>query len=186
MHFINNIEHFVLSKQIEIHICWHGVFLINVVLQNNLYSQSLKSNALQTLIWHSCVMHLLTFNFSANDMLFLCICKVAFFTLLIHQESMEKTNHSTLHAQDKTSFTTHHLKNKSKLWLHTYLISHSFHFQRHCNCSTQFHKCWLAAPSLCEFMNKYSCKCSDTSSREYHFCRKYKNLKEVGRDIEVL
>jgi len=31
-----------------------------------------------------------------------------------------------------------------------------------------------------EFMHKYSCKCSDTSSREYHFCRKYKKPKEVG------
>jgi len=46
--------------------------------------------------------------------------------------------------------------------------------------------CWLAAPSLCKFMHKYSCKCSDISSREYHFCRKYRNLKEVGRDTRVL
>jgi len=33
----------------------------------------LKSNALQTLIWRSCVMHLMTFNSAANDTLFLCI-----------------------------------------------------------------------------------------------------------------
>jgi len=100
----------------------------------------LKSNAVQTLIWHSCVMHLMTFSFAAIDTLFLCICKVAIFTLLIHQESMEKTNHSTLNTQDKTSLITHHLKSKSKLWLHTSLIFHSFLLQWHGNCSTQFHK----------------------------------------------
>jgi len=37
-----------------------------------------KYNALQTLIWHSCVLHLMTFNFVAID------------TLLIQQDSMEK------------------------------------------------------------------------------------------------
>jgi hypothetical protein len=100
----------------------------------------LKSNALQTLIWHSWVMHLMTFNFAANDTLYLCISKVAFFTLLIHQESVEKINCSTLNTQDKTSFITHHLKNESKLWLDTSLISHSFLLQRRGNCSTQFHK----------------------------------------------
>ena len=44
------------------------------------------------------------------------------------------------YTQDKTSFITHHLKNKSKLWLHNSLISHGFLLQRHGNCSIQFHK----------------------------------------------
>jgi len=70
----------------------------------------LKSNALQTLIWHSCVMHLMTYNFAANDALFLCICTEAVFTcfhtLLIHQDVRKKLNHSTLNTQDKTR---HHL-----------------------------------------------------------------------------
>jgi len=69
-----------------------------------------KSNALQTLIWHSCVMHLMTFNFVALDTLFLCICTEAFFTyvftLLIQQDSMEKTNHSTLYTWQDIIYNT--------------------------------------------------------------------------------
>ena len=99
-----------------------------------------KSNALQTLIWNSYLMHLMTCNFAAYDTLFLCIGTEAFFTyvftLLIGQDSMEKT----LNTQDKTSFITHHLKNKSKLWLHASLSSDGFFLHRHGNCSTQFHR----------------------------------------------
>ena len=62
------------------------------------------------------------------------------FSLFIHQDSTEKTNHSTLNTRDNTSFITHHLKKRSKLWLHTSLISHGFLLQRHGNCLTQFHK----------------------------------------------
>jgi len=134
-------------------------------------------------------MHLMTFNFTANDTLFLHICKVAFFILLIRQDSMEKTNHSTLNTQDKTSFIPHHLKNTSILWLHTSLTSHGFFLQRHGTYTTQFHKLLVltcCTQPECEFMHKYGCKCSDTSSREYHFCRRYKNLKEVGRSTTVL
>jgi len=76
-----------------------------------------------------------SFYVSVQKLFFTCV-----FILLIYQDSKEKTNHSTLNTQDKTSFMIHHLKNKSKLWLHTSLISHSFLLQRHGNCSTQFHK----------------------------------------------
>jgi len=48
-------------------------------------------------------MHLMVFNVAAIDTLFLCICTEAFFTyvftILIQQDSMEKTNYSTLYTR---------------------------------------------------------------------------------------
>ena len=35
-------------------------------------------------------------------------------------------------------------------------------------------------------MQAYTCNCSDTISRDYNFCRKYKKLKQLGRDKSVL
>jgi len=46
----------------------------------------------------------------------------------------------TAHCTHDKTFITHHLKNESKLWLHSSLISHGFLLQRHGNCLTQFHK----------------------------------------------